>query len=52
MGLDGAVGCWISDAGQGEALIDLIVIEEGLVAVVDTTGLHETSAGAACTSSA
>ena len=39
MGLDGAVGGGVGDAGEDEAVAHLVVIEEGLVGLVDGTGL-------------
>ena len=39
MGLDGAVGGGVGDAGEDEAVAHLIVVEEGLVGLVDGTGL-------------
>ena len=39
VGLDGAVGGGVGDAGEGEAGAHLVVVEEGLVGLVDGTGL-------------
>ena len=39
MGLDGAVGGGVGDAGEDEAVAHLVGIEEGLVGLVDGTGL-------------
>ena len=39
VGLDGAVGGGVGDAGEDEAVAHLVVIEEGLVGLVDGTGL-------------
>ena len=39
MGLDGAVGGGVGDAGEDEAVAHLVAIEEGLVGLVDGTGL-------------
>ena len=39
VGLDGAVGGGVRDAGEREAGAHLVVVEEGLVGLVDGTGL-------------
>jgi hypothetical protein len=51
VGLDGAVAGGIGDAGQHEASLDLVIIEEALVALVNGTGGQLASAGraGACT---
>lgn len=40
MGLDGAVGRGVGDAGEGEALGELVVVEEALLRVVHLAGHH------------
>lgn len=52
MGGDGDIRGRVGNASQDEALADLIVIQEGLVALVDTTGLNLTGARRAGTSAA
>ena len=47
VGLDGAVGGWISDAGQHEASFDLVIIEEALIGLVDSASGDFSSAGGA-----
>jgi hypothetical protein len=44
VGGDGAVGGGVSDAGEDEALAHLVVIEERLVGLVNTTGINLTGA--------
>lgn len=43
MGEDGAVGGRVRDAGEDEALLHLLVVEEGLVGLVDGALLRERS---------
>ena len=47
MGGDGAVTHGVGNAGQHEAVAHLLVIEEGLVGLVDLTGGHLAGAGGA-----
>lgn len=44
MRLDGAVARRVRDAGEHEALVHLIVIEEGLIRLVNLTGGDDTCA--------
>ena len=39
VGLDGAVGGGVGDAGEDEAVAHLVVVKEGLVGLVDGTRL-------------
>ena len=34
MGVDGHVRCWVSDAGEHEARVHLVIVQEGLVGLV------------------
>ena len=45
VGLDGAVGGRVRDAGEDEAVAHLIVVEEGLVGLVDRASLRRSSRG-------
>ena len=45
VGLDGAVGGGVGDAGEGEAGAHLVVVEEGLVGLVDRASLRRSSRG-------
>lgn len=43
VGLERAVGHGVCDAGQHEAVVDLLVVKEGLVSLVDLTRLQQQS---------
>mmetsp|Transcript_99197 Transcript_99197/g.167199 ORF Transcript_99197/g.167199 Transcript_99197/m.167199 type:complete len:249 (+) Transcript_99197:1047-1793(+) len=50
--LDGAVRGWVGNAGKHEALVHLVIIQEGLVGLVDGSLSHDPGARAAGTSTA
>jgi hypothetical protein len=52
VGRDGAVRGWISNAGKDEALAHLVVVKEGLVALINGAGIDLASARGASTSTA
>ena len=52
VGLDGAIGRWIGNAGQDVALGHLVLVEEILLRVVDRSRNDFANAGAACSRSA
>jgi len=52
VGLDDAVRGGVGNAGEGEAVAHLLVVEEGLIGLVDGTGDDLAGAGRASTSAA
>lgn len=49
---DGAVGRWVSNTGQHVASLNLVIIQEGLIRLIDGPSLNLTSTGRASTCTA
>lgn len=52
MSLDGNIGSWVSNAGKDKSIVGLVIIQETLVRLIDSSGNDFTSAGAASSGSA
>lgn len=52
MGGDGAIGGWVGDAGEDESVGHLVVIQEGLVRLVNGSSLDLSGAGRASSGTA
>jgi hypothetical protein len=52
VGGDGAVRGWVGDAGEDESVTHLVVIQEGLVRLVNGSSLNLSSAGRASSGTA
>lgn len=52
MGRDGAIGGWVGDAGEDESVGHLVVIQEGLVRLVNGSSLDLSGAGRASSGTA
>jgi len=50
VGLDGNVRSWVGNAGEDEAICQLVIVEERLVRVVDSAVLDQAGAGTASSS--
>jgi hypothetical protein len=52
VGRDGAVRGWVGNAGEHESIAHLVVIQERLVRLVNSSGLNLSGAGGASSSTA